>query len=187
MNLRKHLAGFAIFSVILGSAIFINHFLTIPNVTIPFAPFRLPVAKTIDESQPVYYYQARLVSLDFINKQSYTALSIQRQPGQPVPQKLWVRTDYFSPDYAPGRSWTSQTEISQPFAQSERFEYVATASCDWCSSSDTPKAGYFAHVYVFADYDGTAYPPDSQFNGDITTAVPVVVQAERKTVPKIVR
>jgi hypothetical protein len=175
MNVRKHLAGLALFSVILGSAIFINHFLNIPNATIPSVPLQLPLSVTKEKSPPVDY-EVGQVLLDFINKKSYTELTLKRQPGQPSPEKLWVTTYYFSPDYASGRWWTSQTEISQPFAKGDQINLVTASSCDLCSSSDTPRVGYFARVYVSTEYADKSYPPDARFNRDITTATPVVIR-----------
>jgi hypothetical protein len=175
MNVRKHLAGLAIFSVILGSAIFINHFLTIPNVMIPSAPSRQPFSDMKKGPQPIAYHVEQ-VSLDFLNNKSYTQLMLERQPGQPAPEKLWVTTYYFSPEAARGRGWTTTTEISQPFAQRDKIELITASSCDLYSSSATPVAGYFARVYVSTKYADESYPPDAQFNRDITTATPVVVR-----------
>jgi hypothetical protein len=173
MNVRKHLAGLALFSVILGSAIFINHFLNIPNLTIPSAPLQLPFSVTKEKSQPIGY-EVKQVSLDFINKKSYTQLTITRQPGQPAPEKLLVTTFFFSPDY-PGGVWTSKAEILQPFAQSDQIDFVATAFCGLSLHSDMPRAGYFARVYVSTGDADNYYPPDVQFSRDIRTAFPVVV------------
>jgi hypothetical protein len=175
MNVRKHLAGLAIFSIILGSAIFINHFLTSPNVTIPSAPSRQPFSDMKKGPQPIAYHVEQ-VSLDFLNNKSYTQLMLERQPGQPAPEKLWVTTYYFSPESARGRGWTTTTEISQPFAQRDKIELITASSCDLYSSSATPVAGYFARVYVSTKYADESYPPDAQFNRDITTATPVVVR-----------
>jgi hypothetical protein len=176
MNVRKHLAGLAIFSVILGSAIFINHFLTIPNVTILSDPRRLPFSDMKKRPQPVSY-NVEQVSLDFANNKSYTQLTLERQPGQPAPEKLWVTTYYFSPEPASGRGWTTTTEIPQPFAQRDKIELITASSCDlYSSSSATPGGGYFARVYVSTEYADESYPPDAQSNRDITNATPVVVR-----------
>jgi hypothetical protein len=182
MNIRKHLAGFALFSVILGSAIFINHFLAAPTASIAVVPLNapaLPVAKT---AEPVSInYETRLVSLDFINKKSYTVLSFKREGGQSAPEKLWVITYFFSPARPTGKILTSTAEILKPFARGDKLEYVATSSCEWCETASFPReAGYFARVYVLADDPDTSYPPDIDFDADITTAVPVVIQAGRK-------
>jgi hypothetical protein len=174
MNFRKHLAGLALFSVIVGIAIFINHYLAISNGAIPSASSNLPFSATKESALPVSYHVEQ-VSLDFMDKKSYTQLRVERQPSQPVPEKLWVTTYYFSPDHA-FRSWASQTEVSQPFARSDKIELVTAASCDVCFSSNTPEAGYFARVYVSAEYADKSYSPDVQFDRDITTAVPVVVR-----------
>jgi hypothetical protein len=61
---------------------------------------------------------------------------------------------------------------------------VASASCDFCTSPDAPRAGYFARVKVSADYPDQGYQP---FDRDIATAERVVVQAERKVATPIVR
>lgn len=175
MNVRKHLAGLAIFSVILGSAIFINHFLTGPGITIPSAPLRQPFSDMEKGPQPIAYHVEQ-VSLDFLNNKSYTQLTLERQPGQPAPEKLWVTTYYFSPESAHGRGWTTTTEIPQPFAQRDKIELITASSCDLYSSSATPVGGYFARVYVSTKYTDESYLPDAQFNRDITTATPVVVR-----------
>jgi hypothetical protein len=173
MNVRKHLAGLALFSVILGSAIFINHFLNAPNATIPSAPLQLPFSVTKGQSQPIGY-DVKQVSLDFVNKKSYTVLTLKRQPGQPAPDKLRVTTFFFSPDY-PGGIWTSKAEIPQPFAQGDETNFVATAFCGLSFHSDTPRAGYFVRVYVSTEDADNSYPADAQFSRDIRTAFPVVV------------
>lgn len=173
MNLRKHLAGLAIFSVILGGAIFINHFLTLPNATIPSAPLHLAFSDVKENPQPVSYL-VKQVSLDFINKKSYTELRLERHPGQPKPEKIWVTTFLFSPAY-PGGLWMSKAEIPQPFAQSNQINFVATTFSDLALYSHTPKAGYFARVFVSTEDNDTSYTPDVAFDRDISTAVPVVV------------
>lgn len=181
MNVRKHFAGFALFSFILGSAILINNFLAAPTVSITTDPFIVPdmPVEKIAKPQEINY-KTRMVSLDFINKQSYTVLSFKREGSLPVPEKLWVTTVFFSPDRPTGKILTSSVEILKPFARSDSLEYVVTSPCDWCASASLPGAGYFARVYVLADDADSSYPPDIEFDSDITTAVPVVVQSERK-------
>lgn len=183
MNVRKHLAGLALFFVILGSAIFINHYLTIPDVTIPSAPFNVspPVIAKIERPQPPANYEVRMVSLDFINKESYTTLLLKHEAGQPAPEKLWVATVFFSPDRPTGKVLMSHAQILKPFAHGDVLEYVATDSCDWCKVANIPQAGYFARVYVSANDGDSPYPPDVDFDFDLTRAIPVVVQAARKT------
>lgn len=175
MNVRKHLAGFALFSFILGSAILINHLLTIPNVTIPpvLRPEATPVI--VKEWQPVIY-RVRQVSLDYRNKKSYTELSLYRQLHRPAPETVWVTTTYFSPDSTRAEDWTTITEIRHPFARGNGEEVVvATANWELPPSLETPGAGYFARVHVSSEYQGNIYPPDYLHSSDIANAVPVVV------------
>jgi hypothetical protein len=171
MNVRKHMAGLALFSVILGSSIFINYYLTLPNPAMPSVPLRPLIAEAVES--PDISYNVRLVSLDFTNRTTgYTSLSVKLRPGHPAPEKLWVTTFYFSPDIARS-GWSSTTEIRQPFAKSNEVELVAADSWNWGSS---PRVGYFARVYVSTGYTDNSYPQDIRFNRNIKDAIPVVVQ-----------
>ena len=166
MNVRKHLAGFAIFSIILGSTVFINYFLTLPNPTIPPVPLRPLVADAI--ASPNFSYKVRQVSLDFAKVTGYTSLSLRLRSGQPAPETIWVTTYFFSPEIA-GSGWSSTTQIHQPFAAGDEVELVATDSLDWGSFPKTREVSYFARVGV------SSWPSDVKFARDITTAMPVVV------------
>ena len=188
MRLEKHLQGFAVFITIFISTAFIHEYLS----RAPFGKGR-PVRETVtapapDEPTSVTYgvtpvsHTVRLVSLDFINGQSYTTLALQREAGRPAPERLWVTTVFVSPEFAPGRSWTTTTEIRRPFGAGNlagRTEITAAASCSWCARSGAPAPGYFARVYVWAE-DGPHLLPPEAFDADIRTAVPVVVQARRE-------
>ena len=183
MNLRKHAAGFVIFSIILGCAIFINAYLTAPTTTVfPVPTDELIHQISIEEMNALetVNFKVRLVSLDFINMQSYTALTLKREAGQPAPEKLWVTTVFFLPDRGTGKILTSHTEILKPFAYGDVLEYVAASSCDWCESPNIARAGYFARVYVSAIDADSSYPSGVDFN--IETATPVVVQDKKKTI-----
>jgi hypothetical protein len=173
MNARKHLAGFALFSIILGSVIFINRFLTLPNAAIPPVPLRPLLVEAMESSETINY-KVQQVSLDFINATGYTTLSLKLRTGQPAPEIIWVTTYYFSPEIK-GGGWSSTVQISQPFAKGDQVELVAADSYDWGKPRNGPRVGYFAHVKVSTGYDGDSYPPDVRFNRDITSAIPVVV------------
>jgi hypothetical protein len=168
MNVRKHLAGFALFSLILGSAIFINYFLTLPDATIPPVPTQLLIAEAMES--PRFTYKVRQVSLDLANGTGYTTLRLRLRSGEPAPESIWVRTSYFSPDIARS-GWSSMVEIRQPFASGEEVEIVAADSWHWevHPTHPTAKASYFAHV------DVASWPSDVRFSRDMTTATPVVM------------
>jgi hypothetical protein len=174
MSVRKHVAGFAVFSFILGSAILINHFLNIPDAVIPPVVSHEEILVRAKEPQLVIY-RVRQVSLDYINKKSYTELMLFRQPHQPAPEKIWVTTTYFSPDTALAEDWTTITEIQQPFSRGNSDVVVAAAEWDLPPALETPGAGYFARVHVSSEYQGHFSPPDYQSESDIENAVPVVV------------
>lgn len=179
MNARKHVAGFVVFSFILGSAILINHFLTIPQATIPPVPIQEAIPVTVKEPQAVTY-RVRQVSLDYANKKSYTELRLFRQPNQPAPERVWVTTTYFSPDTTRAEDWTTVTEIRQPFANGDGEIFVATADWDLPPALQTPEAAYFARVYVSSESQGRVSPPDYQANSNIADATPVVVHWPNK-------
>jgi hypothetical protein len=180
MNVRKHLAGLAIFFVILSSSIFINAFLAIPPTPPPLVAVNAtPLQFMPSETQPINY-RPRLVSLDFIKRQTYTTLIIKRDADQSAPRSLWVTTSFFAPDDAPGRVWTSTVEIRRPFFKSDQTEITATAPCDFCQYySDAPRAGYFARVYVSTDRPDDSVLSTTQFDRKIADATPVLVQAEK--------
>jgi hypothetical protein len=182
MNVRKHAVGFVVFSIILGSAILINHFLNIPDATIPPVLSQEAAPVIAKELQPVTY-RVRQVSLDYVNKKSYTQLSLFRQPDQPAPETVWVTTTYFSPDTTRAEDWTTTTEIHQPFARGNGELFVATADWELPPALKTPGAGYFARVYVSSEYQGNLYPPDYRSASNIANAVPVVIRwADEKSV-----
>lgn len=175
MNLRKHIDGFAVFLIILTIAVCINEYLTWPSWKAPRVRIAAPLPQETTGNQQPINFNVRQVSLDFIKGESHTTLTLKREAGQSAPEKLRVTTIFFSPEHPARGSWTSKTEIRRPFASGDQIEVNATGECEWCVPFDTPKSGYFARVYVSTeDYDNS-YPPDGQFNRDITTAVPVVV------------
>ena len=177
MNVRKHLAGFAIFSFIVGSAILINHFLNIPDARIP--PVILPeaVAGRVKAQPPPVNFRVQQISLDYNRGRSYTQLSLFRQQDQPAPEKVWVMTTFFSPDSPRAESWSISTAISQPFANGNGQSFVVTG--EWnlppLLESDKPGAGYFARIYVSSEFQGKFSEADYQTKGDVTDAIPVVI------------
>jgi hypothetical protein len=77
--------------------------------------------------------------------------------------------------------WASEvTEIAMPSEGSERVEIMSTAFSNLFRERSAPKSGYFARVFVSTRSAADTYLPDSEIDRDITTATPVVVQAERK-------
>jgi hypothetical protein len=176
MNFRKHLAGFAIFSLILGSAILINNFLTMTVATIPPVLSREAAPVIIKERQQPITYRVRQVSLDYINKKSYTELSLEREPDQFMPEAIWVTTTYFSPDSTRAEDWTTITKISEPFANGDHAIVVAVSDWDLPPASNKDKPGFFARIYVSSESsDNNSSSSVVQFSPDLTGAVPVVL------------
>jgi hypothetical protein len=204
MNLRKHVAGFALFSIIVGSAIFINAYLIAPIARVPPVQIGVqpvgyePIGISTAQSQPVSYKVSQVL-LNFTDDKSYTELQINRLPGQPVPETFWVTTYFFSPAY-PGKVWTTKTEIHQQFAQSGQPYFVAASPCSLCSfikslpaqriesknngslsdslasANRSTNTGFFARVYVSAEFADNLGTPDKYFNSDIKSAIPVVME-----------
>ncbi|HEY0379034.1 MAG TPA: hypothetical protein VGC87_19115 [Pyrinomonadaceae bacterium] len=182
MNPRKHLAGFTIFSIILGTAILINYYLTLPAATIPPVSLEPPAVDEVEVTQPINS-TVRLVSLDFINGKSYTTLVLNKpEAGGPVPEIVEVTTVFYVPDGKNGPSRLTRTRILRPFDAGGQVEVTAAADCGWCSSAYVPKAGYFAYVYVRGLRAGRTYLPDLKPETVVKTEVPVVVQAPPRPV-----
>lgn len=180
MNQRQHVAGFLLFSVILGSAIYINAWLNAPTATIPPIAVNEEVSSrvySVELSEPDFKYNVRQVSIDSVNKQIYTQLVIKRQPGQLAPESLWVTTVFFKPgEGMAGKYLKTTREIREPFARGDQMQYTVSSQCAWCGSPGIANAGYFARVFVSTDPENL-YPTD--FDTDIRNATPVVVQVGR--------
>lgn len=181
MKLGKHLAGLALFLLTFGGTVIITKFLTTPIAAI--APVRIEAATPhgylADAAPQFINYKARLVSLDFIKGKSYTTLVLKREAGQSAPEKLWVKTIFFSPDHYASKQWSSLAEIRRPFSHGERVEITATGECGWCEERDAPEAGYYAQVYVSTEYPDDSQPREMRRN--IISMVPVVVQTRRQS------
>ena len=174
MNLRKHLVGIALFLVIFGSTVLIF------NLVTGAIDEGLNLIQTQPASEVQLSYQVPYVSLDFINQQSYTNLTLDRKIGRYRGETLWVRTYFFAPDYD-RRVWASEAvEVRIPSDATDRMEIMSTAPCEWCSDRSAPRSGYFARVIVSHRSASDTYLLDSEINRGITTATPVVVQVERK-------
>jgi hypothetical protein len=175
MNVRKHLAGFAIFSVIVGCAIFINHFLT--GRTTANIPVIIHKEESVEPNvaSPRVNYQVEQVTLDFDSRRIYTQLSVLPQLNQHWPENLWVTTLYFSPGYSPGKVWTTTIEVPAPFARQRQIGLVTAHECEPCHFSVPRGVGFFARVYVSTERPGKDSFAGAQSDLDITAAVPVVV------------
>lgn len=183
MRLRKHVGGFALFSIILASAVVINNFFAGPPGEldtvgpVPAAPEPPPVAPT---ETALVTYDVRLVSLDFINGKSYTTLVLKREAGRPAPDMIEVVTDFYVPDDKQRSGSSTGTRLYAPFDAGNLIEVTAAADCDWCSLTDVPKAGYFADVHVRSLQAGKVYVESLKPSPVVPSGVPVVVQAKRE-------
>jgi hypothetical protein len=173
MNATKHVAGFALFSFILGSAILINHFLSFPRAVLRPVVRPKPVPAKVKE-QPVTF-RVRQVSLDYINKRSYTELNLFQEPGQPMPEKVWVLTTFYSPDSVRAEDWTTIEEIHSPFDRGDGGRFVVVTSNSLPPLLSKTGAGYFARVEVSSQAEGKFYPPDYHYSSDPANALPVVI------------
>jgi hypothetical protein len=124
-----------------------------------------------------------MVTLDRENSRGYTRINLSAYRGR-VPEKLWVRTYFFSPDDPTGRVWGGDAvEIDRPFNQHGSVNLTVAAPCSWCEDVDAPRGGYFARVHISDGREETPLPWGAQFR-DIKTAVPVVVHAERAPIQR---
>lgn len=183
MNIPKHVAGMVLSVFIFVVSIFIVGILAAPLQMIPPVPFVAPSTRSVVVSQPVSY-RVQLVSLDFINQTSYTTLMLTRERNSSAaPDKFWVSTSFFVPEQGDKRWSSGAVEISEPFANGGSAASL-TVSTAFPQSLDAraPRAGYYAHVAVSTVSGEDADRRAAEMESTIKTAVPVLVQVERKPV-----
>jgi hypothetical protein len=183
MKFGKHFVGIALFFIIFASSVVLVGYLLAPLGTVPSAsPAATKFQFTTGAARPLDNEEAKYVSLDFINRESYTTLALEGLEGQPLPGRIWVRTYFFTPDVDRGRLRAGEPiEVRLPILDSDRLEVLAVAPCEWCNNSSEPQTGYYARVVVSTVSAEDTRLRDDQIDRDLTTATPVVVQAERKT------
>lgn len=180
MNTPKHVAGVALFIFIVSASIFINGMMTAPVLTIPPVPLLDTTPTRTTTGSPPFRYQAQLVSIDFINRQSYTTLKLKRHSGWPTPERLWVYTLFFVPEY-PHMSWSSgPVEVIRPFRDSDEATITVAGECPLCDDSRAPRSGYYARVYATTNPNYYDSLRAGKIDTDITTAIPVLVQVEQQ-------
>jgi hypothetical protein len=183
MNVPKHIAGLVLFIFIVSISVFIVGIVTAPLEMIPpFKETKLSCVYELSEAAPPVGYKVQLVSLDFINRESYTTLTLKRDLSRPAPERIWVATSFYTLE-RPHESWTSgAVEIRLPFADSDEVRLTLKSSCYWCSDASAPRAGYYARVQVSAESSDAA-AHDDQMDADHQTPISVLVQAARKPRP----
>jgi hypothetical protein len=124
--------------------------------------------------------KVELISLDREAGRSYTRLRLRLVGGSRAPEKLWVRTHFFNPSAAWLRVPAGDpVAVERPFGGGSPASVIVTAACPWCNDAAAPGDGYFANVEIYEhDYQERPHTLGSQFV-DLTTAVPVVVHADR--------
>lgn len=177
MNLSKHVAGIALFIFIVGSSVLIVSMVAAPLQMIPPVQIKEPLSVSRTGAKSVAY-TVQLVSLDFINRESYTTLRLKRDTRLPAPDTLWVSTYFFVPEFT-SHGWSSApVEIQDPFAGGDEVSLTLTGACPLCADANAPRSGYYARVGV-STVSGIAAQSVAQ--ADSKTPIPVLVQAERKS------
>ena len=121
-----------------------------------------------------------LVTLDRENSRVYARLRLWHHRGPALsPQKLWVRTFFFTPD-DPSRHIRAgdEVELIRPLDGDGYADLTVAAPCSWCDDAEAPRGGYFARVQISDGRGETPLPHGAEFR-DLNTAVPVVVHADR--------
>lgn len=129
--------------------------------------------------------KVELVSLDRESGRSYTRLRLRLVGRSLRPERLWVRLSFFNPSDPSGRvRGDDAVEVVRPFDGGSPAAFTVTSTCSWCDDEDAPASGYFANVEIFEDRGGAKPSHSSSQFSDLTTAVPVVVHAERVAPPR---
>ena len=93
-----------------------------------------------------------LVTLDRETSRSYARLKLWLPSPHQAPQRLWVRTYFFTPGDPAGRVWAGEAvELKQPFVEYNYAHLTVAAPCTWCADEDAPPSGYFARVQSSTD------------------------------------
>lgn len=179
MNTPKHIAGIALFILIVSVSAFIASIVAAPLHLIPPVPLPATAPQNVTLSQPVNY-KVPLVSLDFINRKIYTTLTVKRERGTALPNKIWVFTSLFVPE-RPSASWSSlPVEVSNPFANGDELSLTLSGTCKWCNTEDQ-RNGYYANIGVSTVSADDAIQRAARMSKDIKTAIPVLVQVEQNS------
>ncbi|MFL6229083.1 MAG: hypothetical protein ACJ741_09910 [Pyrinomonadaceae bacterium] len=175
MDIRGITLRVAAFFVTFVTALSLTAFFMIARVR-NVRPVLAPPARAFSLSRDLDT-DVQLVSLDRENRRSYTRLSLWLRFYR-APERLWVRTYFFTPDDPARRVWSSApVELRQPFADGSAMTLNVAADCEWCGNANAPRSGFFARVQVSTDSESSSLPEYDQFF-DIRTAAPVVVQFE---------
>ena len=185
MNVPKHVAGIALFTLIVGVSVFIAGLLTEPAMTMRIPP--VPIDAPLDSSSGAFQsidYKVQFVSLDFINRKSYTTLSIKRRAEDFRPARLWVYTSFFTAE-SPRKIWLSApVEIKDPFVSGDEVSLTVPFLLPEASRYlYSLRATYYARVGVSAVSSEAAIYSAEQMGSDIETAIPVLVQVDRNERP----
>lgn len=184
MNIPKHAAGIALFTLIVSVSIFIAGLLTEPAMTMRIPP--VPIDAPPDNSRAMFQFvdhKVRLVSLDLINRKSYTMLTLKRDADGPAPERIWIYTYFFTPIDSLHRTWPSvPVEIREPFADGDEVSLTVAGACRWCADLSAPNFGFYANVGV-STLSGEDAQRIAQMKTDIKAASPVLVQVDQKSRP----
>lgn len=199
MNVLKKLAGVGAFAVALVLAVVVNNFYnerygTPPADTPPAPPAAVivpvepgsitpappPLPAT---SPPRVSHRAKLITLDYSARESYTTLELERDASRAAPQRVWVATYFFVPGGGGGagarRIWGGEpVEVALPFAGGGRTAVTTNvaAPLTWAREPGAPKDGFYARVVVSTESADAARVRPGEFDFNLTDAVPVVVQ-----------
>jgi hypothetical protein len=181
MKTLKKLAGVLTFFAVFCLSVAVTRYFYIPfkaasNVSVVEPSSALVFVPQTDSGLGTY--EVRLVSLDFQSRKSYTTLTLNRAPRRPAPERLWVRTYFFTPDGSRAALYTDTVELHDPFQDGDTVTLTAAAPCHQCDQAPA-KDGYYARVQVSTRSGNDLLPRDVLIDDDIATATPVLVQNDR--------
>lgn len=194
MNVLKKLAGVGAFAVALVLAVVVNNFYnerygTPPPDTPPAPPTAVvvpvepaaPAPPPIPATSPRVFHRAKLITLDYSTRESYTMLELELDASREAPERVWIATYFFVPggDGGVRRIWGGEpVEVALPFTGGGRTTVTmnVAAPLTWAREPGAPQSGYYARVRVSTESADDARVRRGEFDFNITDAVPVVVQ-----------
>lgn len=176
MNARQALARLTVFLGTLVLALFVTRlFLTPPRPA--FAP--VAPAPVNPDAPPLVSNRVQGVMLDRAHAQTFTQLTIERDPRAPAPERVWVWTYLFTPDEPRAHFLACDPiEVQRPFARGDSTPHIVIAPCGWCQRATAPRGNFYARVVVTTQPVTANHLLINQTDTDIRTATPVVVLHE---------
>ena len=181
----KKLAGLLAFAVALACAILITQYYTAkPKPPAPPTPAPAPPVQPAPPTAAANvapHFTIQQATLDLSSKKASVALSLERDPASPAPERVWVWAYFFTQESAGKYCEGSPVEVKKPFdAGSTRARVTVELPVANCPAPRTPSTTFYARVNVSSESAFAARLPEQRISYDISQASPVTLKGAGK-------